>query len=1318
VFLGFICAQMVLDVIGLVLQIPDIVLDCTVLVGIAAALIVVGLIAMNWLVKRKENAWKRNLAYNGAVNICDSEEKENLTLNDTQKAERIHSLRLRSRSRCTTALLVGLRNGCDMLVDFSIVKFAITEFTDIGTLSLCLRILIFFPSEYRQASLLMRAIQKDRDLPISTRFLIGQIEKIRVIRQSSSSALATEKLKVMRSTIADCEVYTKGLWMQKRLYYPSFGKLARTINSITVRSQEVISDFPHSAPHAAAYVEFLVECATDYTLAIVQKNHLDLLIAGRSRAVDYCFKAMILVYPLYLKRRILDTRGVFLCAAPAASGMQSQASSSTTPAQSGESTGASGSMELDATFEESLGRQLLTESRTRLAVQGALSEKRPGSMRVLMMYLLFQEVLAIGVATYGFGGLYSFFGNRVELLNRGNLVTSCRTTLDGVALTLLFYWGNATKHLDVLPASRMYLYEERRPLFMVFDANYEAQTPDFLRRTRVTWHSLERAITELALTTTDNIYELFPLMFKEIVNTTQCLDGQPTNSKLMNLKSIFAYGYIQASITAGTDAYQWYTNNTNFCAFITTFANTTDALHELRTSDRVSTTILGEADQEHLKVLEIIIPIAYAVIVYLPFPYVIFIVLKELRTFCGLIESIPAEQKRAAVLPVMRHGDDQRKPEGEVQQSKCDLALVLVIGLMTIMFSALVTLSARVFNLAVAAAIDFEHANVWNYYIGITTPQTMEICAHSFQMIYVSGPMVRGLTNITTVDRERDRTLDLARRADEATSALIDGSEFGPSVLGIAEIVDDVFLRESCDPKEKTDTDMHSTYRCSHLSYLLALYTGIVGTVIDEFESYNGTVDGPLPLNINHIYVRHLWEKMEILNGFFGTLIVDLDENYRLQSVILFVCSVAIAFIGVILGNVFRNSLGEIYDGMLSFLRRCSPAAIASHTELLNYLLDVTAKQAVIMTPTQNIIHNSSGGIVCIGLNGTIESVSTGLTTILGFIPEQILGQHATILMSQTDGPALQQRMGMMARKECPRNFTDTVQCVNEADARVDCNMTLLGADSGDGELASFVLILRDITSLVKQQEEAEVAKAQSEKLLYEILPRDIVNRINQQEKDITFVVQSATLMFMDIQKFSAYAATLTPQEIMGNLSMIFGGFDSLLPKYPLITKIKLIGDVYMCGAGLFNPDDEPEKHAEQTIRFALEALRVLEETNVKLGANLAIRIGINTGGPIIAGVLGTDKPVFDIIGDPINIAARLQSTCIAGRVQISEDTFTLVRGHGFMIEPRGEIFLKGKGNRPAYLISPSTGFALELSGTGGVRGSRVFTGPPPVMPT
>ena len=107
-------------------------------------------------------------------------------------------------------------------------------------------------------------------------------------------------------------------------------------------------------------------------------------------------------------------------------------------------------------------------------------------------------------------------------------------------------------------------------------------------------------------------------------------------------------------------------------------------------------------------------------------------------------------------------------------------------------------------------------------------------------------------------------------------------------------------------------------------------------------------------------------------------------------------------------------------------------------------------------------------------------------------------------------------------------------------------------------------------------------------------------------------------------------------------------------------------------------------------INFAIDGVRALEDINSALDANLSVRIGINTGGPIIAGVLGIDKPLFDIIGDPINISSRLQSTDIPNEIQISQATYDLVKDKPFDIEKRGEIFLKGKGNQLTYLVHPT----------------------------
>jgi class 3 adenylate cyclase len=188
--------------------------------------------------------------------------------------------------------------------------------------------------------------------------------------------------------------------------------------------------------------------------------------------------------------------------------------------------------------------------------------------------------------------------------------------------------------------------------------------------------------------------------------------------------------------------------------------------------------------------------------------------------------------------------------------------------------------------------------------------------------------------------------------------------------------------------------------------------------------------------------------------------------------------------------------------------------------------------------------------------------------------------------------------------------------------------------------------------------------------------------------KNINFSVESATIVFIDIDKFSEYSKSLEPARILESLSLIFGAYDKILSNFHTLTKIKIIGDIYMCAAGLFTSSDPSQVAALEAVQFGIECLQAIESINQTLSSVLSIRIGINTGGPIIAGILGTDKPAFDIIGDAINIAARLQSTGIPGQIHISQSTYELINEAHFIFEQRKDIFLKGKGMTNTYLIS------------------------------
>jgi class 3 adenylate cyclase len=207
-------------------------------------------------------------------------------------------------------------------------------------------------------------------------------------------------------------------------------------------------------------------------------------------------------------------------------------------------------------------------------------------------------------------------------------------------------------------------------------------------------------------------------------------------------------------------------------------------------------------------------------------------------------------------------------------------------------------------------------------------------------------------------------------------------------------------------------------------------------------------------------------------------------------------------------------------------------------------------------------------------------------------------------------------------------------------------------------DITAFVVIIRDEAELLAQQKEAEIAKKQSETLLFQSLPSDIAARLNADEKGISFSIEFATVMFIDVVKFTEYAANLTPQGMMGNLSRMFAGFDEVCAKYPLLTKNTLLGDVHLCAGGLFSPDTPLVPLAQQMIRFALEALQVRDWSASNLGVSVSEdRNQLRRTCPCRC---------FDSIGDAINVAVRLQSTGIPSTIQISESTQLLLLGRIF----------------------------------------------------
>jgi adenylate cyclase len=259
--------------------------------------------------------------------------------------------------------------------------------------------------------------------------------------------------------------------------------------------------------------------------------------------------------------------------------------------------------------------------------------------------------------------------------------------------------------------------------------------------------------------------------------------------------------------------------------------------------------------------------------------------------------------------------------------------------------------------------------------------------------------------------------------------------------------------------------------------------------------------------------------------------------------------------------------------------------------------------------------------------------------------------------------------------------------------------------------LAVFASQRRDALAALRQEQ------AKAENLLLNILPRSIVDKLKAQTQRIADQFESASILFADVVDFTPWSEGLPPAEVVGYLDHLFSHFDELAERYGL-EKIKTIGDCYMVAAGV--PTPRPD-HAHALALMALDMLEAMRSADEVAYVGLELRIGINSG-PVVAGVIGRKRFLYDLWGDAVNTASRMESHGTPGRIQITHATHELLADE-FEFEPRGTIAVKGKGEVETwYLLRPrfgrpsaaDDGASESTLADQGAFGDRAMPGPQP----
>lgn len=328
-----------------------------------------------------------------------------------------------------------------------------------------------------------------------------------------------------------------------------------------------------------------------------------------------------------------------------------------------------------------------------------------------------------------------------------------------------------------------------------------------------------------------------------------------------------------------------------------------------------------------------------------------------------------------------------------------------------------------------------------------------------------------------------------------------------------------------------------------------------------------------------------------------------------------------------------------------------------------------------------SIVENAMEGIFQSTPEGVFISANPALAKLYGYdSPEELISSVKDIAEQlYVDRERRREFIAVMEAYPAVSGFESMVRHKDGSTIWVSENARVVRDKKG--AIVYYEGTVSDITDRKSAQEALKFQQEQSEKLLLNILPKPIAERLKLEQTTIADNFEEVSVLFADIVGFTELSARMSPTELVKRLNVIFSHFDQLAEKYG-VEKIKTIGDAYMVVGGLPTPRDD---HAEAIAQMALGMQEKIANLSDETGERLAIRIGINSG-PVVAGVIGVSKFTYDLWGDTVNVAARMEVTAFANSIQVTAVTYELLKDK-YVLDKRGIVPVKGKGDMVTYWL-------------------------------
>lgn len=391
-----------------------------------------------------------------------------------------------------------------------------------------------------------------------------------------------------------------------------------------------------------------------------------------------------------------------------------------------------------------------------------------------------------------------------------------------------------------------------------------------------------------------------------------------------------------------------------------------------------------------------------------------------------------------------------------------------------------------------------------------------------------------------------------------------------------------------------------------------------------------------------------------------GSLPQD-DDELRLQKSLLFLSSLMMASLGILWGLLYIY-----YDQMLAGLIPLS-YSLLSFASITFFIL---TRRYHLFRTSQLILSLSLPFLLMIALGGIISSSAVILWSLASPVGAMLfvgrrnaIGWFAVYIALVVSSIFIEINTGIISA--LPSRLIDIFFVLN----------------IGGVSIIVFLLLQYFLAQKNQAYRLLSVEQDKTERLLLNVLPKEVAPILKEKESIIADRYEEASILFADIVNFTSLSTQMSPEEMVALLNKIFSYYDDLVDKFDL-EKIRTIGDNYMVISGV---PRRRKDHAQVLAHFALEMLEYLKSLPPQYGHKIEFRFGINSG-PVVAGVIGKRKFHYDVWGDAVNTASRMESNGIAGKIQITSATYDLIKDD-FVCEQRGVVEIKSKGNMQTWFL-------------------------------